>query len=455
MVSGRLIRIGAVIGAAVLGFGAVAALGASSSGSNMPDPALIRAKIKKAFARPRAIPHPPDNPSSPEKIALGERLFNDARLSSNGKVSCASCHDPQLAFTDGVPIGTGVSGRELKRHTPTLWNLAWARRALMWDGRSESLEAQAKDPIEHPDEMGEKLDRIAERLGGDPDYEAAFAAAFPTDPLVSSENILKAIAAYERTLVSPKTRFDLWVEGDEDALTEQEKAGFDLFIGKARCINCHTGFAFTDHSFHDIGLPSEDDLGRGPVLGLPQLNHAFKTPGLRELAWTAPYMHDGSMATLDEVIRHYEAGGVDRPTRSKEMPASIELSDEERSALIAFLYTLSSENAPRPSREAWVRGAAADASRPETVGQAQAAASVSQRNKTFAPGYVLVKQGDPLTILNDDTRTHNVRVYDPRFDFNSGAQDPGETITLTLPTTGTYKAFCGIHPNMELTIEVR
>jgi len=324
----------------------------------------------------------------------------------------------------------------------------------MWDGRIVSLEAQAKAPIEHPDEMGETLERVVERLGQDPEYKQAFATAFPSAPLVNGENLLKALAAYQRTLVSPKTRFDQWVEGDEGALTEQEKAGFDLFIGKARCINCHTGFAFTDHSFHDIGLPSEDDLGRGPVAGIPKLNYAFKTPGLRELAWTAPYMHDGSMATLEEVIRHYEAGGVDRPSRSREMPARIELTDEERNALIAFLYTLSSENAPKPSREAWLREEARAASATGSIDR-QESTTVSQRNKEFTPGHVLIKRGEALTIFNDDTRTHNVRIYDPRFDFNSGAQDPGQAVTLALPTVGTYKAFCGIHPNMELTIEVK
>lgn len=455
MLWGPAARLCVLLGAVIVGFGTVAAFGTPGSTTvKQSDAEAIRARVKRAFARPKAIPQPPDNPITPEKVALGERLFNDPRLSSNGKISCASCHDPRLAFTDGVPTGEGVTGRPLKRHTPTLWNLAWARRSLMWDGRSESLELQAKEPIQNPDEMGETLERIVERLSRDPEYRAAFASAFPSDPKVRADNLLKALAAYERTLVSPKTRFDLWVEGDENALTEEEKKGFDLFIGKARCINCHTGFAFTDHSFHDIGLPSEDDLGRGPVVGLERLNFAFKTPGLRELAWTAPYMHDGSMETLEEVIRHYEAGGVDRPTRSREMPSRIDLTDEERQALIAFLYTLSSENPPKPSQEFSLSKRQASLETASGDEKAVATATVSQRNKEFTPGHVVIKRGEVLTILNDDTRTHNVRIYDPRFDFNSGAQEPGETITIALPTTGTFKAFCGIHPNMELTIEV-
>jgi cytochrome c peroxidase len=232
-------------------------------------------------------------------------------------------------------------------------------------------------------------------------------------------------------------------------LTEAEVRGFALFAGRGRCIACHSGFAFTDHNFYDIGLPGADK-GRGKQIGLAAADHAFKTPTLRELAWTAPYMHDGSLATLEDVVRHYERGGVARPTRSRDLPAKLRLTDEERADLIAFLESLSSETPPQPSSEAWVgAGQAPSPALPKD------ATVVSQANKTFAPARVRIKAGQTLTVLNDDTRTHNVRIFDPRLDFNSGAQEPKESVTIAFPLPGTYEAFCGIHPSMRLTVEVR
>ena len=150
----------------------------------------------------------------------------------------------------------------------------------------------------------------------DLDYVRAFAEAFPPRPRITSANIAKALAAFERSLVSPPTRFDQWIAGDADALSPCEVNGFKLFTGSGRCINCHTGFAFTDHDFYDIGLPSED-MGRGAEIDLRAADHAFKMPTLRELAWTAPYMHDGSIGTLDDIMRIYEMGGIERPTRAR------------------------------------------------------------------------------------------------------------------------------------------
>ena len=277
----------------------------------------------------------------------------------------------------------------------------------------------------------------------------AFAEAFPQDPQISPGNIAKALAAYERTLVSPPTRFDRWVAGDAAALTPSEVNGFAIFTGKGRCINCHTGFAFTDHGFYDIGLPSED-AGRGPIVGLPVATHAFKVPTLRELAWTAPYMHDGSLGTLDDVVRVYEMGGVARPTRSQgparqpaphrpgaRRPRRLPREPVERDAAAALDRALG-ERRPRQRDPPTPRDT--------TV--------VSQANKLFSPQHVRLKAGRTLTVLNDDTRTHNVRIYDPRFDFNSGAQEPHETVTIRFPGPGTFEAFCGIHPSMRLTVEV-
>jgi cytochrome c peroxidase len=406
------------------------------------------ASLKAGFARPTFVPRPPGAIPTPAMIALGERLFNDKAMSSTGTIACSSCHDPKLSFTDGEPTGKGVTGKRLARHTPTLWNVAFSP-LLFWDGRAKSLEDQIHFPVEHPDEMGATLDKGAARFAQDESYRRAFAEAFPAAPALSVASIASALAAYERTLVSPPTRFDRWVAGDADALGSSEIQGFRLFTGRAQCSRCHSGFAFADFNFYDIGLPGTDK-GRGKEVDLPAANFAFKTPTLRELAWTAPYMHDGSLATLEDVVRHYEKGGVRRPTRSKDLPRHLKLTSQERSDLIAFLVSLSSDSPPQPSTEPWVGGG-----RPQPPPPPKDATTVSQANKQFLPSHIRLRTGQALTILNDDTRTHNVRIFDPRFDFNSGAQEPKQSITLKFPIAGTFEAFCAIHPSMRLSIDVQ
>jgi cytochrome c peroxidase len=435
----------------VLGFAAITVLAV------LPETKPVRAQaagddlaaLKAKFARPTFVPHPPGSLPTQAKVALGKRLFEDKQLSATGTIACASCHDPKLSFTDGESTGKGVTGRPLVRHTPTLWNVAFSP-LLFWDGRASSLEDQVKFPVEHPDEMGSTLDAAAARLSRHESYLRAFAEAFPHSPAITADTIAQALAAYERTLVSPPTRFDKWVAGDAAALSPSEVDGLRIFAGKGRCTSCHTGFAFTDHGFYDIGLPS-DDPGRGPIAGLSAATQAFKVPTLRELAWTAPYMHDGSLGTLEDVVRIYEMGGIARPTRAKDLPPVIRLTDKERDDLVAFLGTLSSEEPPQPSREAWV-GTLAPASPPPPP---EDTAVVSQADKLFRPARIRLEAGQTLTILNDDTRTHNVRIFDPRLDYNSGAQEPHETVTIPFPVPGTFEAFCGIHPSMRLTVEVR
>jgi cytochrome c peroxidase len=445
---GRLLK--AVAGAAVVALVVLGGLALWTPTERQVggQPADPFAALKEKFKRPSFVPYPPGNAPTPQKIALGQRLFGDKALSSTGTIACASCHDPRLAFTDGEVKGKGVTGRRLARHTPSLWNAAFSP-LLFWDGRASSLEDQVHFPVEHPDEMGSTLEAAAQRLAKDETYPRAFAAAFPQDPEVSPHNIAAALASYERTLVSPPTRFDDWVAGKADALTDEEVRGFQLFAGKGRCISCHVGFDFTDHNFYDIGLP-DDDRGRGKEIRLPAADHAFKTPTLRELAWTAPYMHDGSLATLEDVLHHYEGGGVPRATRSRDLPTKLRLTDAERADLVAFLEALSSETPPQPSTEPWVAGG-----RPASPPPPEDATVVSQVNKTFTPGHVRLEAGEPLTVLNDDTRTHNVRIFNPKLDFNSGAQEPHESVTIRFPEPGTYEAFCGIHPSMRLTVEVK
>jgi len=406
-------------------------------------PAGDLATLKEKFRRPAAIPFPESNPYSPLRRALGERLFHDRKLSGDGSIACASCHDRRKGFSDGRVTAIGVPRRPLARHAPTLWNLAWAG-PVFWDGRARSLEEQAAGPIIAPDEMAQPMDKLIARLSAKRDYVRAFAKAFPGDPRVTEENLKKALATYERTLVSPPTRFDRFVECAADALSAQETEGFRLFAGKAGCSNCHAGWAFTDYAFYDIGLASED-RGRGAVLRIDKAEHAFKTPSLREVSRRAPYMHDGSLATLRDVVRHYAGGITDRPTLPVDL-RRISLDATEQEALVAFLKTLTADGEARPP-------ATIVAEKSKAV-PAEHVTSISQHDKMFTPTRVRVKRGERLWLLNNDTRTHNVRVFDEKFEFDSGAQEPGETVEIAFPKEGSYLVFCGIHPKMELNVEV-
>ncbi len=402
------------------------------------------AALKVKFRRPTAIPFPTSNPYTEPKRALGETLFHDKRLSVDGTVACATCHVIAKGFSDGRVTAVGVPGRPLARHAPTIWNLAWAG-PVFWDGRARSLEEQVAGPIVAPDEMAQPMDKLIARLAADKAYARAFAKAFPENPRVTEDNLKKAIATFERTLVSPQTRFDRWVAGDAQALSPQQIDGFRLFTGKAACANCHSGWAFTDYAFYDIGLPSED-RGRGAVLRLEAAEYAFKTPSLREAVRRAPYMHDGSLATLEDVVRHYASGVTERPTLSRDLTRGITLDAGERAALVAFLRTLTSDDDPKPPATI-----VAEKSAPVAAARAT---TITQNEKAFEPTRVRVRLNDKLWIVNNDTRTHNIRVFDPKLDFDSGAQEPGETVEMTFPKTGSYLVFCGIHPKMELTVDV-
>lgn len=304
-------------------------------------PASRDAVWRSIFARDETLPDKVRNATSHEKIALGHDLFRDPRLSGDGQRACSSCHEPGRAFTNGLATAKGLGGEDLRRNVPHLYNLAWSTN-YFWDGRAASLEEQARQPITAADEMAADFPAITVRLGADPAMSARFAAAFSDAPVISEANILAALAAYERSLVSPQTRFDLWVAGDEGALSAHELQGFRLFVGKAGCVACHGGWRLTDDAFHDIGL-SGDDPGRGAVAGgVPGLA-AFKTPGLRELRHTAPYMHDGSLVTLRAVVDHY-AGHLDkRASLDPNVVRDLVLDEKEKSALVAFLESLSGE----------------------------------------------------------------------------------------------------------------
>ena len=296
---------------------------------------------RQMFKRPDGPPpSPPENPLTSDKIALGARLFSDVRLSGNGDRACTSCHEPARAFTDGRRRALGRSGTPLRRNTPSLFNLAWGKQ-FFWDGRAPSLETQVGMPVAEPQEMGGDWSRILSRLEGDGEFVGQLRTAFPGHTVISRELLLQALASYVRSLVSPSTRFDAWIEGNGDALRPAEVRGFGLFVGKAGCVLCHVGWRFTDDRFHDIGLASPD-AGRGAVPGGTPGRAAFKTPGLRELERTAPYMHDGSLATLAAVVRHYTGRFVRRPSLAPHINRRLRLTAQEKADLIAFLRTLSS-----------------------------------------------------------------------------------------------------------------
>jgi cytochrome c peroxidase len=297
-------------------------------------------QLRALFRRPQPSPQPTGFEA--EQVALGARLFRETALSANQNMSCATCHDPARGFVDGRRRARGNAGQDLPRNTPALWNLSSAR-AFYWDGRSPTLEAQIKDAIERQGEMAGALDTGVQRLSRDASYAAAFLQAFPGATALTGDNVLTAIAAYERTLISPLTRFDLWVAGEPDALTKRELAGLQVFTGKGRCLACHGGWRFTDDGFHDIGLRSADRGRSGLVGGSGRL---FKTPSLRELVWSAPYMHDGSLRTLNDVVAHYAGKLERRGSVAPELKRRIDLSRSERRDLVAFLKTLSSETLP-------------------------------------------------------------------------------------------------------------
>ncbi len=301
------------------------------------------ASFRPKYQRPASVSAPADNQPTPERIALGQMLFFDPRLSGNGAISCASCHNPAFSWTDRLPLGRGDNHKLLGRHTPTILNAAF-NEVQMWDGRFDTLEAQALGPMLSKDEMNITPEEIIKRLSAIPAYVGHFKSAYgPTG--VTIENLGKAIAAFERTVISGEAPFDRFIAGDDRAISPDAQRGFVLFNTKANCAACHSGWAFTDSSFHDIGLVSED-LGRGKTLGIPSLNHAFKTPTLRNAVERAPYMHDGSEADLAAVIELYNQGGrVKRPTLSNEIKP-LHLAPAEVAQLIAFLRTLSSQDRP-------------------------------------------------------------------------------------------------------------
>ena len=296
-------------------------------------------QVKALYQRPDAVPFPETDRYTPAKALLGQMLFHDTRLSARGTLSCASCHNPALGYGDGLVRAIGHDSKSLPRRSPSILNLAWGD-LMMWDGSAGSLEAQALIPLTSGDEMDQPVGALMQTLNGIQAYKPMLAAAFPNTQVTPIE-IVAALATYERTIVSGPSAFDSWIEGDDAALSPEAKRGFALFNGKAHCALCHSGWNFTDNGFHDIGLP-DADIGRGRLMPrIVKMQHAFKTPGLRDAAQRGPFMHDGSLPSLAAVVAFYTAGGAMRPSQS-ELVVKLHLSAEEQSDIVAFLETLSS-----------------------------------------------------------------------------------------------------------------
>jgi cytochrome c peroxidase len=307
------------------------------------------AALKRDYRRPP--PRPIENRAL---VDLGRDLFFDPLISASGKTACASCHIPALGYDVTDARSRNDSGKLTSRKSQPLIGLGHAGKAPVgWDGRSPTLEAQAKASVAtgsmsmRETDTPVKVETIEERIGAS-SYAARFNAALPGKP-IDLDAVATAVAAFERTIEPAAAPFDRWVVGEEAAIPDAAQRGFVLFTGKAGCAACHRGWRFTDDDFHDIGTTTTDEA-RGREVKDASLNFAFKTPTLRSVALHPPYMHDGSIATLADVVRHYEKGGIDRPSRSPLMQP-IRLTEEERRDLVAFMETLTGdESGPRPAR---------------------------------------------------------------------------------------------------------
>jgi cytochrome c peroxidase len=290
------------------------------------------------------IQWPKDNPYSPARWELGRALYFDPRLSADGTVSCATCHDPGKAFTDSQPVSSGIRGQRGGRSAPTVINRAYSL-AQFWDGRAGTLEEQALGPMANPIEMGHSHAAIVQSLKGIAGYRDMFQAAFGKEAEISIENAGKAIATFERTVLSGNSAYDKYKAGNKKALSPVQIRGWKVFTQKAKCDQCHEGVNFTTNEYHNLGVGMDKpgpDEGRFIVTKKPEDYGSFKTPTLRDVARTAPYMHDGSIRTLDDVVELYDRGGIANKNLDEKMKP-LHLTRDEKAELVEFLKALNGE----------------------------------------------------------------------------------------------------------------
>ncbi len=318
-------------------------------------PIGVPVQIKAPLGLPR-VPVPKDNPPTAETIALGRRLYYDPRLSADNTVACATCHNPKFGFTDGQPVSTGIRGQKGGRSAPSVFNAAYYT-VQFWDGRAPSLEKQAEGPVQNPIEMGHTLEGAVKKLAADPSYRAAFERAFGRAP-ITYQMVAKSIASFERTVISGNSPFDRYFYGgDKKALSKAARRGLEVFRNpkKGNCATCHTigekHALFADNKFHNLGvgaisLPDRvelGDLGRYQASKKNTDRGAFKTLSLRNVALTGPYMHDGSLKTLKDVVDFYVGGGNSNPYRDPKIKSLDFLTGQEREDLVAFMESLTGE----------------------------------------------------------------------------------------------------------------
>jgi cytochrome c peroxidase len=311
---------------------------------------LLPAALILSFAQdlkpPMGLPplsFPADNPYSPARAELGRLLYFDKRLSADESVSCATCHDPKFAFTDGAATSTGIKKQTGNRSSPTIINRAYTL-AQFWDGRAATLEEQAKGPMANPIEMGNTHDAIVTKIKAVTGYRPLFAKAFGSEE-ITIDRIAMAIANFERTVFSGNAPYDKYKRGDKKAMTADQVRGMNVFFTKAKCDRCHEGANFTLNMYANLGVGSDKpdaDVGRFAVTKNPADWGLFKTPTLREIEKTGPYMHDGSLKTLDEVVEFYNKGGVKNKNLDENMKP-LNLTDQEKKDLVAFMKALSGE----------------------------------------------------------------------------------------------------------------
>jgi cytochrome c peroxidase len=360
-------------------------------------------------------------PVDSKRAALGKLLFYDPVLSANNDLSCASCHHPDLGFSDGKPVAQNPHGEDLRRNAPSLWNAAYAT-SLFWDGRAKSLEDQMLVPLTSSKEMGANVDDMIAELKAIPEYEKLFKDVFGED--ISPQNVASAIAAFERTLVSHNSPFDRFAAGDFNALTASQRRGFNIFrSAQTRCFECHSWPTFTNNTFKVLGVPDRDpnapDLGQIEVLNGPDSTRAFRVPGLRNVALSGPYMHNGAFRTLDEVVEFYEKGGGPAfgvSVTPDEFIRGFKLTGQQKRDLVDFLYALTDEPADLTSIPDSVPSGLPVVKHIDNPARAlvqTTAAEPVQASTNHTPQTILVKSGESIQAGVDKAQPGDTVLVEP------------------------------------------